>query len=108
MMLHEDKFQLVIHQHQPSMPLRQLPFSVEQMTYKVSNGETLYPVDQLTDLGVIVSADMSWSYHIQDLARRARSTASWVLSAFRARDKNTMCTLYKSLVRSHLEYTCPL
>ena len=32
----------------------------------------------------------------------------WMLSAFKTRDKATMMTLYKSLVRSHLEYCCPL
>ena len=34
--------------------------------------------------------------------------ASWVLSAFKARDRVTMLTLFKSMVRSHLEYCCPL
>ena len=40
------------------------------------------------------------------IASRARKVASWVLSA--TRNKLTMLTLYKSLVRSHLEYCCPL
>ena len=39
------------------------------------------------------------------IASRAISIAAWVLSA---RDRTTMLTLYKSLVRSHLEYFCPL
>ena len=108
MMLHEDKFQLMVHQHHPAAPLLQMPFAIEQMTYKVSNGETLYPVEQLPDLGVVVSSDLSWSPHIYAVVSKARSVASWVLSAFKARDKVTMCTLYKSLVRSHLEYCCPL
>ena len=33
---------------------------------------------------------------------------SWVLSTFKCRNRITMLTLYKSLVRSHLEYCCPL
>ena len=34
--------------------------------------------------------------------------SSWVLSVFRDRSKDTMLTLYTSMVRSRLEYCCPL
>ena len=51
---------------------------------------------------------MSWSQHIHMVASRAKAVASWALSAFQSRDKLTMLTLYKSLVRSHLQYCCPL
>ena len=78
------------------------------MSYTISSGDTLYPVNGLKDLGVIVSSDLSWSPHVNTIASRARSVAAWVLSAFSARDRLTMLTLYKSLVRSHLEYCCPL
>ena len=57
---------------------------------------------------VVISSDLLWFLHVSSLTSRARSVASWVLSAFKARDKTTMLTLYKSLVRSHLEYCCPL
>ena len=36
------------------------------------------------------------------------SIAVWVLSVFKSRDRVTILTLYKSIVRSHLEYCCPL
>ena len=61
----------------------------------------------LKDLGVITSSDLSWSPHIGTIVFRARSIASWVLSVFKTRASPTMLTLYKSLVRSHLEYCCP-
>ena len=38
----------------------------------------------------------------------ARRTAAWVLSVFRDRSRTTMMQLYKCLVRSKLEYCCPL
>ena len=51
---------------------------------------------------------MSWSAHISSLASTGRTMAAWVLSAFKSRDQTTMLTLYKSLVRSFLEYCCVL
>ena len=37
-----------------------------------------------------------------------RVPLSWVFSVFKTRDRTVMITLYKSLVRSLLEYCCPL
>ena len=108
MALHEDKFELMVHKHCPGSALYQLPFIADQMSYTVSTGDVLYPVNELKDLGVIVSSDLSWSPHASDLSSRARAMAAWVLSAFKTRDRTTMITLYKSLVRSHVEYCCPL
>ena len=108
MMLHEDKFELMNHKHRPNFELYQLPFVCEQLTYTVSTGEVLYPVHVLRDLGIIVSSDLSWTPHISNIVSRARGIASWALSVFKTRDKLTMLTVYKSLVRSILEYCCPL
>ncbi len=55
----------------------------------------------------VVSADNSWSPHIGRMINSARRTAAWVLSVFRDRSRTTMMQLYKSLVRSKLEYCCP-
>lgn len=108
MLLHEDKFELIVHKHRPTSSIYELPFVSEQMMYEISNGELITPVDVLKDLGVTVSSDLSWSTHISSITMRARSVAAWVFSVFRARDTTTMLTLYKSLVRCHLEYCCPL
>ena len=42
------------------------------------------------------------------MVTKARSKLSWVFSVFKTRDMTVMTTLYKSLVRSTLEYCCPL
>ena len=108
MALHEDKFEYIVHKWKPTSSFYELPFVAQQFSYSVSSGKTLYPVELVKDLGITVSSDMSWSTHVHIIASRAKAMASWVLSAFRSRDKVTMLTLYKSLVRSHLEYCCPL
>ncbi|XP_068223847.1 uncharacterized protein [Palaemon carinicauda] len=42
------------------------------------------------------------------MANKARQKAGWVLSVFFNRSPTIMLTLYKSMVRSLLEYCCPL
>ena len=108
MSLHEDKFELLIHRHNPQNLFLEHAFAVQCQTYEVSDGNLLYPVDKVKDLGIILSFDLSWGSHISTIASRARKVAAWVLSAFKTKKMLTMMTLYKSLVRSHLEYCCPL
>ena len=88
--------------------LSELPFWLENFTYSVSDTITLYPVDQLRDLGITVSSDLSWTTHITGITNKARQKAAWVLSVFHTRSPTVMLTLYKSMVRSLLEYCSPL
>ena len=108
MQLHEQKSELVIHKHKPGDLLKELPFSPLNMCYTSSTGEPLYPSENIRDLGVIISHDLSWSRHICETVAKARSVASWVLSVFKTRNKDVMLTLYKSLVRSILEFNSPV
>lgn len=76
MKLHEQKFELLNHFHNSKISLSELPFIAKNLCYKVSNEETLYPVEHVRDLGVQVSKDLSWSRHIGILFSEARSTLS--------------------------------
>ena len=62
----------------------------------------------IRDLGIYIHETLKWSPHINIIADNARKMASWVLSVFKDRSKTTMLTLYTSMVRSKLEYCCPL
>ena len=64
----------------------------------------LSPTNELKDLGVRISADLSWKSQISSVVSKGRSMAAWVLSVFRSREPEVMMTLYKTYVRSHLEY----
>ncbi len=108
MHLHEDKFEVISHRYCPNSGMDMLPFNIENYVYALSSGDILYPVDKLRDLGVTVSSNLSWAIHISSVASIGRTMASWVFSAFMSRDQVTMITLYKSLVRNHLEYCCVL
>ena len=108
MALHEDKFEYICHLVNKSNPLHHPPFAYEHFQYKTSTGTILTPVDQLRDLDITVSSDLSWTSHIRSSCDKAMKMAAWVFSVFHNRNTGVMLTLYKSLVRSHLEYCSPL
>ena len=57
---------------------------------------------------MLVSNDRSWAPHIEQTVQSARTIASWVLSVFRDHSPVIMMTLYKTMIRSKLEYCCPV
>ena len=106
MRLHEKKFQLMIYPLGKSKLLRELPFTSETLSYVTEGGTNVEPEQHVKDLGVWLSADGTWTYHINDIVRRANRIAGWILSVFRCRSQEVLLTLYKALVRPILEYCC--
>ena len=98
--LHEQKFELLNPLHNSKSSFPELSFFAETLGYKVSSQDILYPAKNVRELRFQV---ISAGRHISET-----STLSWVFSVFRIRDKIVMTTLYKSLVRSQLEYSCSL
>ena len=111
MVLNEDKFQYLQHKSQNSLKNAlpsDLPFVFYENCYETFNEHLIYPIEKVSDLGVLISPDMSFSMHISDIVKKANSRSAWVLSVFKSRDKNALLTLFKSVVRSLVEYCCPL
>ena len=108
MLLHEDKFMLLRYKTNKSTMLDALPFTSHLSEYVTSSGHILRPQGTARDLGVELSSDYKWTVHINKMVCSARKTASWVLGVFKDRSKLVMLQLYKSLVRSRVEYCCPL
>ena len=104
MQLHEQKFELLVHRAGPSTGLESLPFTSHLYTYKVSEEVLLSPTNELKDLGVRISSDLSWKRQIGVVISKSRSMAAWVLSVFKSREPEVMMTLYKTYVRTQLEY----
>ena len=75
MLVHEDKFELMIHKHKLRSTIYELPFISELMTYTLPNGKSISPVETLRDLGVAISSDLSWHLHISEIVKCARSVA---------------------------------
>ena len=109
MELHEDKFDLMSYRTPRNKELAlALPFLSELAEYITSMGITVTRKDQVKDLGVLMSDDFSWSPHIRSMTDNARRIGSWVLGVFKDRSCVTMLQLYKSLVRSLVEYSSPV
>ena len=108
MLLHEDKFEYVCHSYATNSVWKGMPFSAECFIYNLSDSTPLTPTETVKDLGVVVSSDLSWNAQISSMASKGRAMSAWVFSAFITREKFAMMLLYKSLVRSHLEYCCVL
>ncbi|XP_063676111.1 uncharacterized protein LOC134812558 [Bolinopsis microptera] len=108
MELHEQKFEVVNYPLNGSKALRELPFYPETVEYTTPKGHAISPQETVRDLGVYVSSSRSWGPHIEKTVQGARKMAAWTLSAFRDRSQVVMLTLYKSMVRSKLEYCCPV
>ena len=109
MQLHEDKFELTLHRTTSDTSLLQLPFvAYETVSYSISYGDKIVPVKTVHDLGVTVTEDLSWSTHVSTSVKKARNKSAWVFSVFKTTEPVPMLALYKSLVRSIMEYCCPL
>ena len=55
-----------------------------------------------------MSNDASFKEHINSIIKTAKNKMGWILRTFRTRDKKSMLTLWKSLVRPILDYCCQL
>ena len=108
MILHEDKFELMCHTTSKCNLSQQLPFSNQYFEYTTPNGVNIQHSDIIKDLGIRITPNLSWSPQINMLADSARRLISWVLSVFQDRSEETMMCLYRSLIRSRLEYCSAL
>ena len=98
MELNESKFQLLQHGKHQDL----------QKPYKLSTGLVISSDDVVKDLGVFIDKDLSWRQHITKKTAEAARKAGWVLRTFSIRDKSTMLLLFKTYVRSIVEYCCAL
>ena len=62
-------------------------------------------VNHIKDLGVIIDNRLNFNEHISDKIKKANSMLGIINRNFKYMDNFTFLTLYKSLVRSHLEYS---
>ena len=111
MELNSSKFELVTHellQNSSKVLLDQLPFSQDYTLYKTAPDVIISPSCYVRDLGVYIDKNMDWNYHRTLIVQNAKRVSGWCLSVFHTREKTTMLTLLKSLIRPKLEFCCEL
>ena len=72
------------------------------------SGSKLKSVNEEKDLGIIVSDDLKWEKHCSAAVSKANRIFGMIKQNFNDRSKEVIILLYKSLVRSHLEYCCQI
>ena len=68
------------------------------------NGEKLEHVNEILDLGIIVSNDLKPSKQCSRAAKKANSILGFIQRCFKRLDKQGLSILYKGLVRPHINY----
>jgi len=71
-------------------------------------GTPIAATDAQKDLGVLITRDLKFSSQCILAEKRANKILGYIKRQFRYRNKETVLTLYHSLVRPHLEYAVQL
>ena len=71
-------------------------------------GEPIEVRDHVKDLGVYMSCDCTFAFHIRNVAVESKSLGNWVLRVFQTREEIPMKTLFTSLIRPKVEYGCQI
>ena len=66
--------------------------------------EIINPTNNVLDLGIFMSGDCSFEFHIKNVCKKCTNLSGWILRTFSTQDIATMLTLFKSLVLSRLDY----
>ena len=74
-----------------------------ELEYKL-NGHILDKVHEEKDLGVIIDDELKFHQHTASVSKKANQILGVIKRSFNTRDPRTISTLYKSMVRPHLEY----
>ena len=76
--------------------------------YLSPSGTPIEEKSQLRDLGVQMSTDCNFSFHIDTVVTSATKLVGWVLRTFRSRSKLVMRTCWTSMIQSRLDYCSQL
>ena len=82
--------------------------SKPDFAYKSPEGTLIEEKEDLRDLGVQISSDLTFSSHIQNTVTKANQLIGWALRTFRRRSRVVMMTIWKSLIQSKIDYCSQL
>ena len=89
----------------------------EQLNYGILNNDPIEPYKNpsnediasstiVKDLGVVTNSNLTFKEHIDSIITSSRITSGMILRTFITRDAKVMMQLFKTYIRSKLEYCC--
>ena len=97
MSFNEDKFQLLQIGSDDSL---KLPYQHGNINITKS--------ENVRDLGVVISEDLSFKHHITEMVSNATKFSSWLLRTFYTRNNEAMLLFLKTYIICRLEYCSPV
>ena len=79
-----------------------------QSAYVGHNNKPINFHIHVKDLGVWMSANLTFHEHIRIITTKARQMIGMILRSFNSRKTEVMLPLLKNLIRSQVEYACPI
>ena len=84
----------------------------ETMYFTEDTSEVVERKEVVRDLGVLMSDDGLFKHHLERVISKTKQKIGWILRSFESRSPALMKTLFKTLVRPHVDYCsqlwCPL
>ena len=93
MNFNENKFQSINYGH-----------NNQHGRYLTPTGMEVQKSSTVRDLGLIMSDSCKFHKHIEEMVKKGKQMAGWILRTFITREAYPMIRLYKSLVLPHVEY----
>ena len=80
----------------------------QSIAYKNPEGEEIPASDHTKDLGVLMSADTTFTEHISSKATQCKKMVYWMLWIFKTRKKEPLLKLFNTLVLPRIDYCSQL
>lgn len=80
----------------------------QSISYKNPDGEEIVATDHTKDLGILMSADTTFTEHITTKATQCRKLVYWILRVFKTRRREPLLKLFTTLVLPRIDYCSQL
>ena len=77
---------------------------VQVKPYKTASGENIEIKETVRDLGVLASSDLKFEEHIEKIVTMGKISMADIITTFSIREMDSMLLIYKTYVRSKMEY----
>ena len=82
--------------------------NIPQYAYKSPEGDEIEEKVHIKDLGIQLSDNLNFQFHIQKIVTSASKLVGWALRTFHRRSRGTMITIWKCLIQPKIDYCSQL